>query len=349
MLGRSQVQKLLPKRPDELQYEKLRPTYPDTAEGQWTLAQWCFEHKLTTQRNVHLQRTIELDTNHEEARRALGYSHSDGKWTTRAQVMEERGYVLYKGHWHTAQEIELIEQEARNEENEKKWAINIKRWRKWLDSASRYESGHRNLMEIDDPNAVAALTRMLWDDPVEEARILYIEVLANIGSDAAIETLAICSMEDPIEEVRLTCLDYLEKDIRPDAVSYYVGKLRSKKSSNVEVNWAAVCLGRLKPPSAVGPLIDALVTTHKMKVSSGNQGTHSATFGTGPGGSGAPGGGGLSMGGKPRFITRTVPNQSVLDALVTITRQNFNFDQRAWSSWHGMQKKRVEVNARRDL
>ena len=43
---------------------------------------------------------------------------------------------------------------------------------------------------------------------------------------------------------------------------------------------------------------------------------------------------GLSMNAKPKTRQRTVQCQGVLDALVTITGQNFGYDPRAWLSWY---------------
>ena len=108
-LDAAQVQQVLHPRPEEAEYERIRPTYADTAAAQWELAQWCREHKLPKQREVHLRRVIELDPNHAEARHALGYSQLDGQWVTRDEVMTQRGYVKYKGKWMLPQEKELIE------------------------------------------------------------------------------------------------------------------------------------------------------------------------------------------------------------------------------------------------
>ena len=42
-------------------------------------------------------------------------------------------------------------------------------------------------------------------------------------------------------------------------------------------------------------------------------------------------------------------NQSVLDALVALTGQNFNFDKQAWKYWYAAQKKpRDGLDARRN-
>ncbi len=54
------------------------------------------------------------------------------------------------------------------------------------------------------------------------------------------------------------------------AVATYVQVLKDK--DNVVVNRAAVALGELGNREAVGPLIDALVTTHTFKVQKGQPG-----------------------------------------------------------------------------
>jgi hypothetical protein len=151
--------------------------------------------------------------------------------------------------------------------------------------------------------------------------------------------LAVASMEDPVVEVRQTCLDRMQTEKRPNVVAYYVSKLRAK--DNPTVNLAGAALGRMKDPSAVGPLIDALVTTHKFKIpKAGGDNSMSTSFGSG--------GGGLSVGGGPTIISKQFPNQSVLDALTAITGVNFAFDQAAWKGWFAAQKKPETIDARRD-
>ena len=78
-LPSSQVKDMQHQRPAEIEYEKMRPRYPDTIEGQWELAEWCREHTLLSQRKVHLERILELDPDHEQARRALKYGQYDGQ------------------------------------------------------------------------------------------------------------------------------------------------------------------------------------------------------------------------------------------------------------------------------
>jgi len=337
-LDAARVRKVLRPRAEEAEYERIRPTYPDTAEGQWELAQWCRERRLITQRQTHLRRVIELAPDHADARRALGYSQVDGQWATREEVMTKRGYVRYKGQWKLPQEVELLEEKRNLQESQQEWFIKLKRWRGWLDS-DRSRQAQENIRAIDDTAATKALMMGLRDESDPRVRKLLIAALAKIDTPESARALAIASIVDPVEEVRLTCLDHLEKKKRPEVAAYFVGKLRDK--DNIVVNLAAIGLGRMKDPSSIGPLINALVTSHKFKIVTPGGDGMSASFGSG--------GTGLSMGNKPKYIRRQIPNQAVLDALVAITGCNFNFDKQAWKYWYAAQKKpSPSLDARRD-
>jgi hypothetical protein len=330
-LDAAQVTQVVTVRPDEREYQRICHSYPDTVEGQWALAEWCRQQRLLAQRDTHLERIIELDPNHAEARRGLGYSQIDGQWVKRDELMISRGYERYKGRWRTRQEIELLKNKQKQEQTEKDWCQKVERWRSWLGS-DRGEAARQSILEINDPVAVKALALALKNDSAHSSRSVFIETLAKLGTPEALKALAVEAMENPVEETRLTCLDYLEKTKDHEVVVYFVSKLRSK--DNHIINLAGAALGRMKDPSSVGPLIDALVTTHKFKVNQGSPGNVSTTFGTG-----GTGGMGMSAGGGPKIYTRQIANQAVLDALIAITRQNFNFDERAWKAWYAAQKK----------
>ena len=328
--------------PAEVEYRRIRPGFADTASDQWALAEWCLEHGLDRQRRTHLKRTIELDPDHAEARRILGYAKHNGEWKTPEQVMTEQGYVRYKGRWRTPQEVQLMERDERTERAEKEWYVRIRRWRDWL-GGNRAAEGRRQLLGITDPLAVPGLADHLADEENPQARILLIEALANVGTPDALKVLAKQAMDDPIEEVRLTCLDYLKKTKSPSVVEYFAGKLKSK--DNKVINRAGVALGAMGSPAAVSPLIDALVTEHKFKITPGG-GSGSMSVGFPTGGSG--GGGGLSMNQKPKIVKQMFRNQAVLDALVAITDQSYGYNQQAWRHWLASQRRRIQFDPRRD-
>jgi hypothetical protein len=339
-LAAAQVKEVIAVRPEEEEYQKLARGSPDTVEGHWAMAEWCRQQRMFSQRDTHLERIIELDPDHGQARAALGYTRIDGRWAKRDETMLERGYVRYKGRWRLRQEVELLEAKRQQELAEKEWFQKLERWRSWL-VTERAPLARQSLLAIDDPHAVKGLIHGLRHDPQPSVRAMYVDILAKLGTPEALQALAVAALEDRSDDVRLTCLEHLQKKRSLEAVHYFVGQLKSK--DNRIVNLAGFALGRMKDVSAIGPLIDALETTHKFTVTK-NPGTITTGFGSGPG---APPGG-LSVGGGTKVYSQTIANQSVLDALVEITGRNFGFDQRAWKQWFLTQRRLETFDARRD-
>ncbi|MGA2063934.1 MAG: HEAT repeat domain-containing protein [Thermoguttaceae bacterium] len=350
-LQADQVQQVVSVRPEVAEYEKVRPNYPDTAEGQWNLAQWCRDHKLPAQRTTHLRRVIELDPDHVEARRLLGYNKIEGQWMTQDEWMIKQGYVKYKNQWKLPQEVDLEEQKDKQKAAETEWFHKIKTWRAWL-GTDRNKQARQNITAIDDPRAVKALADKLGLNPMDkrggdssvDARLLYVEALGHVHTPEAASVLAVCSIKDDEREVRLSALDQLESLKSPAIVKYYIGKHGLGNEDNEVIHRAAIGLGRMKDPSSIGPLINALITEHKQRVGNGGPGQMTTTFPTGA----TKGGIGMGMGGGPKVIVYFVHNQPVLDALVAITGQNFSFDQRAWRTWYANQNKSPAIDARRN-
>ncbi len=341
-LARAQVRQVVRQRPNEAEYERIRPRYADTVEGQLQLAEWCRERNLPAQRRAHLERVIELDPNHVQARHGLGYSQVGGRWTTQKEAMEEQGLKWFKGRYRTKQEIEILEERQKQEAAEKEWAQKIDRWEGWL-KGDKARLAKESIDEITDPAAVKGLVQAMKSNSNPAVRLLFVAALARIGAQDAEKALAYFAVEDPIDEVRLTCLDHLKAKKNPAAVDFFVSYLRSK--DNRYVNRAGVALGQMGDRSAVSPLIDALVTEHKYKVQSRPAGQTSSTFGMGPGGS--PGPMGMSFGGGgPKVVTEYLQNRAVLEALTSLTGVNYGFDVRAWRSWYTLQRKREAADLR---
>lgn len=340
----SQVRRVVHPRPEEVEYEQIRTTYPDTVRGQWELAQWCRDHHLSAQREIHLKRVIELDPNHAGARRALGYSKVDGQWATRDEIMIQRGYVRYKGKWVLPQEKADLETRHKSEIAQQEWFKKVRLWRGWLEG-NRGQQARDNFRAINDPAAVKALSFAMKKEGSPQVRLLYVDSLSKIGSLDAAKVLAVTSIEDDVEEVRLSCLDYLQARPRPEVVYYYLNRLRDKSRDPIVINRAGFALGRMKDPSAIQPLIEALVTYRKIKINQpGGDNPTTAGFG---GWRGGPGGMGMTAGGGAKWVVEPSRNQAVLDALVSLTGQNFGFDQSAWRDWYRSRQKPETFDARR--
>ncbi len=326
-----------------IELDKLRHEYPDTPAGQWQLAEWCKTNRLMDDQKRFMQRVIELDPDHEAARRALGYNKYDGQWKTYEQAQLDKGLIRYKGKWILPQERENIEQDEKSAAQSKAWFDSVNKWRDWL-VGSRSDEGKHQLLAIKEPTAFSALKRLLESDPDARVRIVCAQAMANIGNQGAggaWRLLATRALEDSHDEVRLTCLDYLDDEKHPEALKLFLDSLRS--TDNVTVNRAAVALQRLKDPSTVLPLMDALVTKHKRLVAAGTSpGSTTTSFSPQLGGGFSTGGGG------PVYTVDVIQNQAVHDALFQITGVSFGFDVASWKRWHASQRPSPAIDVRRN-
>jgi len=348
-LARDQVAKVVRQSPIRLEYDRVKPTYPDTVDGQLALAAWCQEHGLASLRKTHLERVLELEPNHELARRSLGYRFVDGQWKTRDQVMQERGHVRYKNSWKLPQEVEVLERERKNTLAESEWIKRLRRFRDELASTGGAAAA-ATIRQINDPYALRALSDALGEEADREVRLLYVEAVGNIADPGASVILAKCALYDSVEDVRHAALDRLKRHKPAEAIKVFLEGLRDK--DNQIVNRAATGLAQLEAREATGALIGALVTTHKFKVNLAPPGEYNATFAR-PDSNGimqpAPSGaGGLTMGNSVRVYTQKIRNVDVLDALIALTGVNYDYDTRAWKSWQAAQKRPTTLDARRD-
>ena len=352
---RDQVAKLLRPSAAEIEYRRVAPTYADTVEGQWALAEWCKEQKLRNVRQAHLKRVVELDSDHKLARRALGYSQHAGRWMTQAEIMTDRGYVQHEGRWMLPQEVEITDKRRKDSLAEKQWLATLKRWREWLNDDRRAEEAAAKLRAINDPYAVKAIRLHLKTEPVVQVREWYVEALARIGTPEALQALVQMALNDPMDDVRLSAVDLLVEKKQPEVVAMFIQALKSK--DNAVINRSAYALGQLGNVAAIPALVDALVTQHKYAVTTGSPGI-STTFG-GPTPSGPPPGagagfpstpnvGGFSTGQSTQIVVQQIQNSEVLDALVRMTPVNFEYNMAQWKAWLASRKKQESEDVRRD-
>ncbi|WP_254512513.1 HEAT repeat domain-containing protein [Anatilimnocola floriformis] len=343
-LAGPQVQRVLATSDVQKQYEDLLHKMPQTVTGHWQLAQWCRDAGLTQQRKFHLEEILKLDTNHEEARLALGYGKfATGGWMTPDEFMLRQGYVKYHGAWKLPQEIELAAREREFELADKQWRKQLKIWIGNLDSEKRGADAAQSIQGIRDPAAANALADILADEknPID-VRQMCLDVIGKLPPGMATSQLIQLALHDSNENLRERCLAELRRQGGHLAIPVFVKALTNK--DNKVVRRAAVGLQVLGATSATKPLIDALVTTHKT-VKQGNPGQMGASFG----GGGDNGGlGGLSMGSKTQVIIDHQKNDEVLSALLSLhPGVNHSYDKEKWRQWLMSQKGSAVLDFRR--
>jgi len=336
-LAADQVAEHIRRDPGDERYQRLASRYADSPADQWRLAEALREGGLTRRRQETLERIIQIDPDHAQARWALGYAEVGGQWVRSRQWRRDNGYVYYDGKWRLKQEADLMQERKEEDEAERQWAANLARWREELLAAETAFAARQKFAEVTDHRAVGPLSRMLATEPLPRLRILYVQTLANIKNESASQALLLMSLGHIDSEVRATALDEIVRRRPANAVDVYVNHL--KDANNARVNIAAAALMRLGDPGAISPLIEALVTTHTIVLpAAGPPDTVTTSFSPDAPGGPTPEiprtGTEMRHGGRPVAIHRKAFNQDVLTALVTLSGGvNFSFDQEQWRKW----------------
>ena len=344
VLGRNTVRDVVAFSEQLKQYETFLPRMPDTIEGQFQMARWCDKNNLPEKRDYHYNEILKKEPDNEAARRALGYDRFQGKWIIRDEWNRQQGYVREGRSWRYPQDITMSERAATIEEKQVEWRKQIRiLYRSLRRGGDKAQQAAAEIQKINDPYAALPLIEILNDERVPAIKELIIEALTNIDTSESTMALVKVAADDEDPSIRDRATIGLENRDNRLAVNYLISKLDSK--SNERINRAALVLARLKNPSSVRPLIEALVTTHKYKIQQGGQpGRTTAGFGD-------TGGGGMSFGQKgPIEVERNIENHAVLRALLEIIEEdvNFQFDEASWKLWYANKKIPLTVDLRRD-
>jgi tetratricopeptide (TPR) repeat protein len=321
------------------EYNRTASLTADTLETHLYWARWCFEQQLSEQAKLHWRQVLELDPDHEDARRVLGYvkdMRDPTGWGLEQDKRANRGYVLHQGHWKTQQQIEV----ENLLENQKREGTD---WKKTIRDLCRRlpnEKAADALLAIRDPAAIDSLGEVLRSEDNPQRRAMLIRSLVRIPDARALQIVAAWSVgrDERSHEVRQICIEELQNRmsehpaLRRTVVDTYRSVLRPTLDPNI-INWIAKTLGDIGAYEAVPELIDVLVVDKTETYKTGQQG-----FGQG----------GLEWGERTITNKVRVPNESVLKALRQLTGENFEFNQAAWREWYRKPHRSPVINLRRN-
>lgn len=336
---RSAVGRVSPVSPAQAEYRRRAPTVSDTPEAQLALANWCRDNGLGDELRVHLRRVLEFDPEHAEARRLLGHQQLNGQWVTRDELLASRGLVRHDGEYRTQQEIDLVERAATAERVRREWSERLADWRSDLThrDPERVRAAVGRLADLADTAAGPALAAMLSDEQDAATRVLLIGAAGRLATAATLQALAAVALDADDDESRAAALEELSESGRLGLTAPFVAALGAK--DNNRVNLAADGLAALGDDRTLAPLIEALTTTHRIRVAPDTPGdTYSFT----------PTAGQFSFGGGPSVITRELRNPRVHRALVAMTGVNFLYDKDRWRQWLADRQVTAAVDLRRD-
>jgi hypothetical protein len=346
------------KRPRNLEeYESLARHVTDTVEARWELAEWCRKHGLTEARKEQLSHILELDPEHKPAHYGLNHRRQGNTWVTPEEADAEllaAGFVRYKGRLITTLERDLLENGATRVQQQNEWRPKVRLWIGWLTGrdAARRADAMVKFRELRDPDAIPALVDFLLGDANADLRRLAVQTLAQMEGTVAVPALARVALSDADHSLQSSAFQSLSDEQRAAAVPFFQRALRDE--SNLIVRRAAILLGRCGIRQAIPALIDALATSHKIRVPQGPAYAASFNRNGSMAGSGSvlppeieaamragqlPYGVVINNSNAPaapvKWVTVRIPLQNVetLEALRTLTQQDFGYDKRAWRLW----------------
>jgi tetratricopeptide (TPR) repeat protein len=169
-----------------IEYRNTRDGYPDTVAGQLDLAHWCARNGLHDQKRAHLTRLLEINPNHTEARRELGFRWVDGVWLSAEEIAR------------SSRRAELAEHSL------EVWSPKLLKLRDTLERRNlrQRELAVERLQEIKDPTAIPAL-EAVFGDYSEPASFTLVDALDGIDGMEASVALARQAVFSPSEAVRL--------------------------------------------------------------------------------------------------------------------------------------------------
>ncbi|KAA5543092.1 HEAT repeat domain-containing protein [Roseiconus nitratireducens] len=317
----------------------------DDAEAHYQLARACKKNGLDGQCDYHFRRAIELDPDHGPARAALGYVRNGNDWILYADQQRKRGMIRVAGRW-TVPEAHLREERQEQiEVQAKQWVRDFARLRTTvLKGGKAAPDALAEIKAIDDPTASTAFAEALLDSrggpDSQSMRMTYVEKLGSFRTSVALQALVKAGLEEPDAAIRDYALEQLQSYGGASAVATYLPILSAESHTPAQVHAALRALQPFPQPALWRQYVDALITTHKTRISKG------------PGiqtGMSSLGGGGLTMGGKDEVRVEQVRNPGALELLKTIAPgADFQYDQNAWRQYFAAQLMQSPGDLRRD-
>jgi hypothetical protein len=199
-------------------YRRIRERYPLTAAGQMGLANWCKDRGLRDRERAHLTKVVELEPDHAEARRRLGFRRVGLDWLSEDEIRQ------------------AAEKQAADQAALRRWLPEVNQIRRQLHSRSQgqRQKAQERLVAIATPATGVAIEQGLWNDGLEAARAM-IGALASLADPETSLRLARQAVVSPFDSVRQAAAEQLRNRDRDTYAPALLAMLYTPASSRVEV------------------------------------------------------------------------------------------------------------------
>jgi hypothetical protein len=161
------------------QYNLMREHVRPTADSHWRLAQWCAEHGLKAEAEVHSSEVVRLDPKRDAAWRKLGFKKQGGRWMSDAQIAAEK-----------------LQREAN-----KVWGPRLQKLHDALHDPKTHDIAVAELAKIDEPAAVPSVWNVFAGGGTAD-QLIAVQLLGQIRSPASSQLLATLAVFAPSATVR---------------------------------------------------------------------------------------------------------------------------------------------------
>jgi hypothetical protein len=284
---------------------------------------------------AHRERVVELDPS-EENWKSLGEYYRDpksGEWLPTELINKRKGLVKAGKGWDTPQSQAILKAAEKFDKANAEIKSRIQReWNNLNEKAPRGPAAIEFFRNLNDPLAIPHIEALIAKDPRRSE--LWMDILARMPGNSACGAFLRLSMNPTNSEVSNLALQMLNRTVesRELAFQYYLGmlekiELRDRAANNMQ---------DFADKRAIPKLIESLNSIRKTKKTDSTPNSIS-------------GNGDVSMGtSTTREISQLINHPSVHGLLVSLTNENFQYDQVKWKYWYAMTFAKSNLNLRRD-
>ena len=326
-----------------------------TVAGQMEMVKWCQEQRLRVQKAKHLRKIIEIDPDHEAARRLLGYTRHivTGKWVVREEYYQSIGYVGQGASMRLPAGLLVDNEKKKHAEAVRDWNVRINRLLTLLKNQRKFAEAKAELEGIEDPKAIPVLIsnyqkigkRGTLSDFDREVKSMILNLVGRFDILSARSFLVEVALFEPNDVLQDEAERLVKSGFAEWAAEYLVARLKRIRPTIVEmvpdamavrdrdfVARAAVILKGLETDTseAVLPLINLVVLERLLPPLKPQKkgGLGGASFGK-------DGGVAMNQGSeKPKPRPIRIDMVTVQTVLTGMTEQRFGNDKNSWLQWY---------------